>query len=760
MKKNIFIAFVFVSTLCVIIFYILRNGEIVEHEKLYAELRNISYELEISIDKQHKNLELLKTQNNYDGVVKENLDLKKRFQYYELLIKKTKNVKLDNLFYDMKQKIFTLEHIYEDIKTDNAVMKNSQMWLSKTYINYVTHSQNTNLDKDVLLYIFNAISPYKSTQNNTFKKIESDFLDVDTFNAHLYIIYEKKKSLSFLEKSLDKNTLFDELDKVILYTLREVHSLQEETETIIKRLLFTSAFLLLFGLILYVREIVSANETKRLKNELQQFVDALNESAIVSKTDIKGVITYVNDKFCEVSGYKREELVGFGHNIIRHPDMDSKVFTQLWSTVQNKNVFKATLHNRAKNGDSYYVDTTIKAILDIHGEIIEYLAVRYDVTDLTLSRDRAVLAEKAKGEFLSNMSHELRTPLNSINGFSAILSRLIKDEKHLKYLKNIMDSSDNLIGLINDILDLSKLQSGKFSLDYHDFNLEEKLLVLLERFDALLLASDLRLVRYFDENIKVSLQGDWLRISQIITNIMSNAIKFSSAGKEIQLSISYEKEELKIQVRDFGIGLSQEAQTKIFNAFEQADNSTTRQYGGTGLGLSIVLNLIEQMKGTIDLQSTEGEGSCFSIMIPLKEAKVLQEQEESQEDEQRELLSAYVLIAEDNKTNQMLIGILMEEFGLDFKIANDGVEAVEMFGKEKFDLVLMDENMPNLNGCDAMKKIHSFHGNDVPIVALTANAMTGDKQRFLDSGMDDYVAKPIDDEELYKVIKRLLRKNK
>jgi len=370
------------------------------------------------------------------------------------------------------------------------------------------------------------------------------------------------------------------------------------------------------------------------------------------------------------------------------------------------------------------------------------------------------MAEKSKDEFLSNMSHELRTPLNAIKGFSNILNREIVDEKHSIYLHNIIDSSEHLIGLIGDILDLSKLESGKFSLDYHDFNMEKKLGELLTRFDAQLEILNLEMNIELDSSLNTTLNGDWLRISQIINNLISNAMKFTPNGGKIDFIASYKNDNFSLIVRDSGIGMSKKVQEKIFSPFEQADTSTTREFGGTGLGLSIVLSLVEQMHGDVKLLSKENEGSEFKITIALRNVNIsnLDTSKEINNGE-REPLSGHILIAEDNKTNQMLICILIQEMGLTYKIANDGIEAVNMFSKDSFDLVLMDENMPNLNGIGAMHRIQELYGKEVPIIALTANVMSGDKERFLSEGMDGYIAKPIDDDELYNELKYFLDMN-
>ncbi len=569
----------------------------------------------------------------------------------------------------------------------------------------------------------------------------------------------KKIESELLKKELYKNDITSDLEKITKHIDAVLTNLHQEAFGIVRVILASMAFLVFFGLVVYIREIRGALKSARLQNELQGFVGALNESAIVSKTDLDGNITYANKKFCEISGYTQEELIGKNHNIVRHRDTPSSLFKELWETIESKKIFKTTIKNIDKNGKPYHVDSAIIPMLGTNDEIVEYLALRYDVSELVNARDDAIMAEKAKDEFLSNMSHELRTPLNAINGFSTILKREITDEKHSMYIQNILDSSDNLVVLIGDILDLSKLQSGKFTLDYHDFNMYEKMERFLVRFDAQLELSNLKMKIELDESIDARFHGDWLRISQIVTNLISNALKFTPSGGKISIGCKYEDANVKILVADTGIGMSQEVQAKVFEPFEQADTSTTRRYGGTGLGLSIVLNLVEQMDGSLELNSQEGVGSEFIIALPL--AKVLDaNNDELQEKDiaDKKILNGHILIAEDNKTNQLLIGILVEEFGLSYKMVNDGVEAVGMFGREKFDLVLMDENMPNMNGTQAVKEIHTLYGNDVPIVALTANVMSGDKERFLEAGMDGYVAKPIDEEELYRVVKYFLDK--
>jgi len=497
---------------------------------------------------------------------------------------------------------------------------------------------------------------------------------------------------------------------------------------------------------------------EKFAKESNQFASALDESSIISKTDAKGVITYVNQKFCEMSGYTSEELIGKYHNVIRHPDMSDEVFSSLWSTITSKKTFKALIKNRTKKGESYYVDTTIIPILNVDDEVEEYLAVRYDVTELVEAKERAQMAQKAKDDFLANMSHELRTPLNAIIGFLRLANKTTDKSKLEKYLDTSLESSKILLNLINNILDISKIKDGKFSIVEHSFVPYANLLNLIKILEVESKRKSISLEYDFKNLENTTLNGDWQRISQILMNLLSNAIKFTPDNGEIILTSTYENGIFTCSVKDSGIGLSEEAQKRIFNAFEQADVSTTREYGGTGLGLYISLQLTNMMNGELTLESKEGEGTLFTLSIPLESLKNIDEEIETTDvviDDVKDF-SGRVLVAEDNKTNQLLIKIMLEELGLTCDIANDGVEAVEMYDSQKYDLVLMDENMPNMSGTEAMLSIRQKHKEVAPIIVQTANNMQGDYDRFISLGMDDFISKPIDDSELYQLIQKYL----
>jgi PAS domain S-box-containing protein len=727
---------------------------------------NIQKSIELTYDlktqnQKHKLLMLnLNDAVNYDKFTQSSRNLLTNTKKLLLTLKDFKNENILKILNEINKKSQKLSYLYEDIKTFNAVIKNSISWLKESRRkellkdkHLINHSLVYHTSNMILAYYekeLEKIKPIKHTNNSPHSLL---------LKKHMQIVHDYYVKIQKANSEIKKYDIDADLSKII-HLQREQIKVQEKTiYDLMIVLLISSILFLTLGIITYIKELKSRRLADKLKQELQQFVDALNESAIVSKTNLLGVITYVNDNFCNISGYSKKELIGKKHNIVRHPDMEKSTFTNLWRTIQNKEIFKATIKNRAKDGKEYYVDSVIIPILGLDNEIIEYMAVRYNVTELVYARDEAIKAQRSKDEFLSNMSHELRTPLNSIIGFSQILQRLIKDDKQQKYLYNIHTSSKHLLSLINDILDLSKIQCKKFTLNPHIFNPKRELNSLISQFEAQVNSANIILNTEFDSSIECNLEGDWLRISQVIRNLLSNAIKFTPANGTVTIRAKYIDGQLQISVEDSGIGINKETQERIFKPFEQADSSTTRKYGGTGLGLSISSELINIMNGKLTLKSQEKVGSTFTVNIPLK----LKSNEvaskikfENNQENKFEKLKGKILVAEDNKTNQMLIQILLEEFGLECDIVNDGNEAVEMVGKNSYDLILMDENMPNLRGIEAMKIIRNKYNTKIPIIALTANVMNGDKERFLREGMDGYISKPIDDKELYDILKNYI----
>lgn len=360
-------------------------------------------------------------------------------------------------------------------------------------------------------------------------------------------------------------------------------------------------------------------------------------------------------------------------------------------------------------------------------------------------------ASKTKSEFLANMSHEIRTPLNAILGFIDILREKERDAEKLKYIHTIHSSSTTLLGIINDILDFSKIESGNLNIEKVDFNTYEELNTIADLFRAKASEKSVSLTFKMDKELPRALKSDPLRIKQVMANLLSNAIKFTPRNGRIELLMKYHDEKLHISVKDNGIGIPEDKQADIFKAFSQAESSTTRQYGGTGLGLAISAKLVTMLGGELKLESIVDQGSRFYFDIPI-EVGSYKAHKKSDAADISALKGKHILLVEDNKANQMFMSLILKKFALTFDIANDGIEAVSAYKKEFYDLILMDENMPNLNGIEATKQILAFEQEQkrkhTPIVALTANALKGDRERFIEAGMDEYLTKPLDKEKL------------
>lgn len=362
---------------------------------------------------------------------------------------------------------------------------------------------------------------------------------------------------------------------------------------------------------------------------------------------------------------------------------------------------------------------------------------------------------KSKDDFVSNMSHEIRTPLNAIMGFIEVLrTSEYEKESFSKYLNIVHDSSEHLLKIINDILDFSKLQSGQFKISMIEVNLQEKFEHTYALFSKLADGKEIQFDLVFSNDFPKLLMVDDVRVIQVISNFVSNALKFTPTLGSVSITIDYEHASgaLMVKVKDTGIGIKPEAQDKIFNSFEQEDKTVTREYGGTGLGLAISKKLIELMQGELLFESTEGKGSLFGFKIPVELGG-----EKVQEIEATETtalsFSGKVLVVEDNEVNVLLISILLEEHQISFDVVGNGLLAIEAVQNHEYTLVFMDNQMPKLSGREATIEIRKFN-QEVPIVALSANALKTEKEAFLEIGMNDVLTKPIDTVELLEVLKK------
>jgi len=577
----------------------------------------------------------------------------------------------------------TFQHFVDKYQSKTAILKNSTSYLQEHLSGQISGLKGKELRDFATKFLLDYY--YQQKIDNLILPAATN-RDEELIIKHIKIIQSAALKIKYIEEKIRKLSIETSLDAMIRRSEAESAAYAQTTTMLNSFFILSTLLFILTALFTTTREYRTRLKAQSISLEHEQFVDALNMSAIVSKTDPDGIITYVNDAFCAASGYTREELMGSMHNIIRHPDNPPSLFREMWDDLKNGIVFKKIIRNRSKEGKTYFVDTTIIPILDENKNIKEYLAVRYDVTDLVKSRDAALALEKSKDEFFSNMSHELRTPLNAIIGFSAILKKRLKGKEDLKQISLVHKSSEHLLQIINDILDLSKINSGKFSIDPEPENIYHKSEIFLQHFHALIEDKGLGFKIDIDDSLNTTLVIDWLRVSQIITNLLSNAIKFTPNGGDIKLSLSYISGQLCITVKDTGIGMSDEEQARIFKPFMQADGSTTRKYGGTGLGLTITSELIDAMHGRINLESSPYGGSTFYVYLPMKKTDEKISAQENDDGHDMKPFTGHVLVVEDNETNQLLITIMLEELGISCDIANDGVEAIEMYDPNKHQL--------------------------------------------------------------------------
>jgi PAS domain S-box-containing protein len=441
-----------------------------------------------------------------------------------------------------------------------------------------------------------------------------------------------------------------------------------------------------------------------------------------SLTIIDGILT---DVFCNGSIYKDEKGIVMGAVIVARDVTEQKrIATALTEAI----VFAELATGIAE-------EAKIKA------------------ESATLIAEDAV---KAKQQFLSNMSHEIRTPMNAIIGFTKVLLKTNVSAKQKEYLQAIKLSGDSLIVLINDILDLAKVDAGKMTFEQVPFKMESSISAMLHLFEPKIQEKNLKLVKEYDNNIPRILLGDPVRLHQVILNLVSNAVKFTAKGK-ITVSIQLLQEDeksvtIQFSVMDTGIGIPENKIEKIFDNFQQASSGTSRLYGGTGLGLSIVKQLVEPQGGTVQVISKINEGSTFSFSLTFQKTDAEAVAELDLQELDHEIKNIKVLVVEDIALNQLLMKTLLDDFGFEHDIAENGKIAIEKLQNNSFDIILMDLQMPEMNGFEATDYIRNKMDLKIPIIALTADVTTVDLAKCKAVGMNDYIAKPVDERLLYKKI--------
>ena len=523
----------------------------------------------------------------------------------------------------------------------------------------------------------------------------------------------------------------------------------------------------------------------RIANYARGLIEASRDPLVTISPE--GKITDMNLATVYITGIEREVLLGsdfFAY--FTEPQMAREVYQEVFAKGAVADSPLTLRHKDGKLTDVLFNGSVYK---NDEGHVLGVVVVARDVTDqkriatelneAKLAAERATaLAEeaqakaesataiaedavKAKQQFLSNMSHEIRTPMNAIIGFTKVVLKTELTEKQKEYLTAIQLSGDTLIVLINDILDLAKVDAGKMTFEQIPFKLAASVSAMVHLFETKIQEKNLALVMDYDRRIPEVLVGDPVRLHQIIMNLVSNAVKFTSEGKITvgvrMLVQDAEKVILEFSVTDTGIGIEESKLGTVFDDFQQATSGTSRLYGGTGLGLAIVKNLVEPQGGTIDVRSRVGEGSTFSFILSFGKTLATADTEANLTIEREAgFKDVRVLVVEDIALNQLLMKTLLEDFGFAMDVAGNGKIALEKMRANAYDIVLMDLQMPVMNGFEATEYIRNELKSSVPIIALTADVTTVDVEKCRAVGMNDYISKPIDDKLLYsKIIKYL-----
>lgn len=520
--------------------------------------------------------------------------------------------------------------------------------------------------------------------------------------------------------------------------------------------------------------IIDITERKRAEEKFRLAVEAAPNAMIM--VDSEGKMILANRQTETMFQYSRKELIGEPIEILvpnrfqkSHPGQRGSFFSNPKTRSMGAG---RELFGKRKDSSEVAIEIGLNPIETSEG--IYVLASIIDITErkkteaLIASQEAALEASRMKSQFLANMSHEIRTPMNGIIGMTELLSFTALDSQQADYAETIRRSAESLLTIINDILDFSKIEAGKLDLESEELDLDQ-LMRDVERVFSVL--AEKKGITLFSNRpvLHRKFRGDSGRILQVLNNLLGNAIKFTEKG-QVSIRVSLQNSDgkytnVKFEIQDTGIGIPDVSRSDLFRAFSQADNSSTRKFGGTGLGLSISKRLVELMGGTIEVASEVGKGSNFSFQIKLENGSGSATKPEPLKDVALPTIQGHdrILVAEDHLINQKLVFAMLEKLGFKVDIVGNGKEALERISQNEYSLVLMDCQMPELDGFEtttAIRRLKDSKQSSIPVIAMTASAIKGDREKCIEVGMNDYISKPLHLSQLQEILEKWLNPKK
>ena len=517
---------------------------------------------------------------------------------------------------------------------------------------------------------------------------------------------------------------------------------------------------------------------------------ALDQHAIVAVTDTHGDITYVNDKFCAISGYARDELLGRNHRLVNSGTHPKEFFTELWTTISQNRVWHGDICNRAKDGSLYWVQSTMVPLLGPDGKPQAYIAIGTDITTTKMAEARlsqakdhaeelnnqlecriaqanelAIKAERAseaKSMFVANMSHEIRTPMNGIMGMIEVLLGTDLTPEQEDFARTAYSSSESLMAIINDVLDFSKLEAQRLELENCEFDLYELVFQVAELFRSQLVGRPLEmLVRIANDVPRLAL-GDPGRIRQILANLVGNAVKFTNAGF-IRMDVTWVERSFVLAVSDTGIGIPRDLIVRLFTAFTQVDSSYSRSFGGTGLGLALSRRFAELMHGTLTVESEAGRGSTFTAKLPLALPIAAPRVHTTYLEMSVFLEEPRILVVDDSESSSQIIGEMLAELGARPTVCANGVRALELLNRavmtgEPFSAALIDLRLRGMNGIEVAREIRRVQAlARLPLLMLTGAGQPEDSAQLERDGFNGFLLKPVRLQDFTQVLEHTIK---